>query len=204
LESLSFRPEQWRLGLDALSGGEQNLALLARALVADPDLLLMDEPGNHMNVVALAHLQRFLSVQCPCPFLLIAHDRELLDSTCNRTVFWRDKILYSFDLPYEKARAALADHDAQAWHQRQAETREIKRLQVLTRAGYSASSEVSKTCLTAAVAGGIGQALGATEEAVAPMYLKEGVCTRSALAWWGWALWDADITACSRNSKVSR
>ena len=126
---LSFRPEQWRLGLDALSGGEQNLALLARALVADPDLLLMDEPGNHMDVVALAHLQRFLSAQCPCPFLLISHDRELLDSTCNRTVFLRDKTLYSFDLPYEKARAALADHDAQAWHQRQAEAREIKRLQ---------------------------------------------------------------------------
>ena len=129
LERLSFRPEQWRLGLDALSGGEQNLALLARALVADPDLLLMDEPGNHMDVVALAHLQRFFSAQCPCPFLLISHDRELLDSTCNRTVFLRDKTLYSFDLPYEKARAALADHDAQAWHQRQAEAREIKRLQ---------------------------------------------------------------------------
>ena len=38
LERLRFRPEQWRLGLDALSGGEHNLALLARALVADPDL----------------------------------------------------------------------------------------------------------------------------------------------------------------------
>jgi len=59
LESLRFRPEQWRLGLDALSGGEHNRALLARALVADPDLLLMDEPGNHRDVVALTHLQRF-------------------------------------------------------------------------------------------------------------------------------------------------
>jgi ATPase subunit of ABC transporter with duplicated ATPase domains len=44
-------------------------------------------------------------------------------------VFLRDKTLYNFDLPYEKARAALADHDAQAWHHRQAEAKEIKRLQ---------------------------------------------------------------------------
>ena len=145
LERLSFRPEQWRLGLDALSGGEQNLALLARALVADPDLLLMDEPGNHMDVVALAHLQRFFSATGPCPFLLISHDRELLDSTCNRTVFLRDKTLYSFDLPYEKARAALADHDAQAWHQRQAEAREIKRLQAsATRVAEWESSTITK------------------------------------------------------------
>ena len=129
LASLGFCPEQWQLALEALSGGEQNLALLARALVSEPDLLLMDEPGNHMDVVALAHLQRFLSAQCSSPFLLISHDRELLDSTCNRTVFLRDKTLYSFDLPYEKARTALADHDAQAWHHRQAEAKEIKRLQ---------------------------------------------------------------------------
>jgi ATPase subunit of ABC transporter with duplicated ATPase domains len=129
LDNLNFRSEQWQLALEALSGGEQNLALLARALVGEPDLLLMDEPGNHMDIVALAHLQRFLSAQSPSPFLLISHDRELLDSTCNRTVFLRDKTLYSFDLPYEKARIALADHDAQAWHHRQAEVREIKRLQ---------------------------------------------------------------------------
>ena len=107
LESLSFRSEQRRLGLDSLSGGEQNLALLARALVGEPDLLLMDEPGNHMDIVALARLQCFLSAQCPYPFLLISHDRELLDNTCNRTVFLRDKTLYSFALPYENARGRV-------------------------------------------------------------------------------------------------
>ena len=64
LASLGFCSEQWQLALEALSGGEQNLALLARALVSEPDLLLMDEPGNHMDVVALAHLQHFLSAQC--------------------------------------------------------------------------------------------------------------------------------------------
>lgn len=129
LESLRFGAEQWQFRLAALSGGEQNLALFARALVGKPDLLLMDEPGNHMDVVALARLQHFLSTQCPCPFLMISHDRELLERTCNRTVFLRDQTLYSFALPYEKARTALADHDTQAWHHRQAEVREITRLQ---------------------------------------------------------------------------
>jgi ATPase subunit of ABC transporter with duplicated ATPase domains len=129
LERLRFRPEHYQLTLRVLSGGEQNLVLLARALVAEPDLLLMDEPGNHMDIVALTHLQRYLSSECPVPFLMIAHDRELLQRACNRTVFLRDKTLYSFHLPYEQARATLAAHDAQAQQRQQAEVKTIKRLQ---------------------------------------------------------------------------
>jgi len=129
LHQLNFRVDQWSVALGSLSGGEQNLALLARALLVEPELLLMDEPGNHMDVLALNNLRSFLCSDYRQPFLMISHDRELLDTCCNRTVFLRDKQVYSFDMPYEAAKAALQEQDEQAAHSRQTEQKEIDRLQ---------------------------------------------------------------------------
>lgn len=130
LQQLGFSAEQSALPLQTLSGGQQNLALLARAILLKPELLLMDEPGNHMDVMALAFLQKFLLSGQPIPFLMISHDRELLNNCCTRTVFLRDKTLYSFDLPFDAATQALAERDVQAAKARQAEEKEIKRLSV--------------------------------------------------------------------------
>jgi ATPase subunit of ABC transporter with duplicated ATPase domains len=131
LQELGFTAEHLSVALASLSGGEQNLALFVRALLSEPQLLLMDEPGNHMDIVALAQLQRFLATpgSCPYPFLMISHDRELLDAVCNRTLFLRDRTIYSFDLPYERARRALIEHDEQARQRHHAEEKEIRRLQ---------------------------------------------------------------------------
>lgn len=129
LQQLGFSVDQTTLPLHSLSGGQQNLALLARAILLKPELLLMDEPGNHMDVMALAFLQRFLLSGQPIPFLLISHDRDLLNNCCTRTLFLRDESLYAFDLPFDLAVDALAAHDAQAAKTRQTEEKEIKRLQ---------------------------------------------------------------------------
>jgi len=129
LEQLGFAPNHAQLPLHALSGGQQNLALLARAILLQPELLLLDEPGNHMDVMALACLQRFLLSGQSIPFLMISHDRELLNTCCTRTLFLRDRTLYSYDLPFDPAAEALAEHDVQAAKARQAEEKETKRLQ---------------------------------------------------------------------------
>lgn len=129
LQRLGFSSNHATLPLTELSGGQQNLALLARAIMLNPELLLMDEPGNHMDVTAMAFLQSFLLSDQNIPFLVISHDRELLNNCCNRTVFLRDKTLYTFDLPYDKAAEALADRDLQLAKARQAEEKEIRRLQ---------------------------------------------------------------------------
>lgn len=133
LQQLGFDTHQSQLPLSELSGGQQNLALLARSILLEPELLLMDEPSNHMDVMALAYLERFLLSGPDIPFLMISHDRELLDNCCNRTIFLRDTKLYCFDLPFSAASQALADHDAQAAKSRQAEEKEIKRLQASAR-----------------------------------------------------------------------
>lgn len=129
LEQLGFSTNQTVLPLHSLSGGQQNIALLARAILLQPELLLMDEPGNHMDVMALENLQNFLLSDQSISFLIISHDRELLNNCCTRTLFLRDQTLYSFDLPFDSAAEALAAHDVQAATARHAEEKEIKRLQ---------------------------------------------------------------------------
>ena len=129
LQRLGFSYAQAEQPVASLSGGQQNLALLARAILSEPELLLMDEPGNHMDVLALAQLQRFLLTERSIPFMMISHDRALLNNCCNRTVFLRDRQLYAFDLPFSAAVQALAERDEQAAHLRNSEEKEIQRLQ---------------------------------------------------------------------------
>ena len=128
LGSLGFSAEQSQMTISRLSGGQQNLALLARAMIVEPELLLMDEPGNHMDVLAINHLKNYLLSQRNLSFLLISHDRDLLDSCCNRTCFLRDLKITNFDLAYANARMALAEHDATAANRRRQEQQELKRV----------------------------------------------------------------------------
>lgn len=128
LGSLGFTPAQFQLTLNDLSGGQQNLTLLARAMIVEPELLLMDEPGNHMDVQALSRLKNYLLSHGNLTFLLISHDRDLLDSCCNRTCFLRDLKIINFDLAYAKARIMLAEHDETASHRRRQEQQELNRV----------------------------------------------------------------------------
>ena len=68
-----------------LSGGERNILALARALNAKPDLLILDEPGNHLDVWGLAWLESFLK-GIPQAVLVVSHNRYLLDRVVQRTV----------------------------------------------------------------------------------------------------------------------
>ncbi|MCP4768340.1 MAG: ABC-F family ATP-binding cassette domain-containing protein [Gammaproteobacteria bacterium] len=133
LKSLGFSSQQLKLSIDKLSGGQQNLALVARAMIVEPELLLMDEPSNHMDVVALGHMKNYLLGQRNLTFLLISHDRDLLDDCCNRTCFLRDLKIVNFDLPYAKAKIALAEYDATAGHRRRKEEQELNRVKTSAR-----------------------------------------------------------------------
>ena len=68
-----------------LSGGEQNLLAIAKALGDRPDLLILDEPGNHLDVWGQAWLEEFLR-DYPAAVLVVSHNRTLLDRTVDRVL----------------------------------------------------------------------------------------------------------------------
>ena len=128
LSSLGFSEDQHALKARDLSGGQLNRLMLARVLVSEPDLVLLDEPSNHMDLATLAMLERYLAEEIPCAFVLVSHDRALLDAVTNRTIILRDERAYAFDLPYSAARMALTEMDIAAAAARADEEKKIEKL----------------------------------------------------------------------------
>ena len=77
LSSLGFPVSGFDRPLSEFSGGWQMRAALARVLISRPDILLLDEPSNYLDVPAVEWLCRFLA-NFPGTLLLISHDRFLL------------------------------------------------------------------------------------------------------------------------------
>jgi ATP-binding cassette subfamily F protein 3 len=85
LTGLGFDQDSFRQPVSQLSGGQQNRLLLARLLLAEPDLMLLDEPSNHLDLHATEWLEDFLR-DTDQAMIIVSHDRYFLDRVTNRTL----------------------------------------------------------------------------------------------------------------------
>ena len=80
---LGFTEAEFNLSVSALSGGQKKLVGLAKLLSSGADLLLLDEPDNHLDLKGKAYLERFIT-GFPGTVVIVSHDRYLLDKTAER------------------------------------------------------------------------------------------------------------------------
>ncbi|BEH11082.1 ATP-binding cassette domain-containing protein [Geobacter sulfurreducens subsp. ethanolicus] len=96
-----------RLSLDAdapfssLSGGTKRRALLARALVAAPDILILDEPTNHLDIDTILWLEEFLAKNVTT-LLFVTHDRAFARRLANRVAELDRGRIYAFACGYDE------------------------------------------------------------------------------------------------------
>ncbi len=76
---------QFEAQVETLSGGQRKRVALARALLEEVDLLILDEPTNHIDAETVAWLEEYL-LSTPNALLMVTHDRYFLDRVVNRIV----------------------------------------------------------------------------------------------------------------------
>lgn len=94
--------EEQRIG--SLSGGEKNILALAYALLKSPDLLILDEPANHLDYLGVAWLEDFL-IRFQGAVLMVSHNRYLLDRVVNGILHLENGKVKYYDGGYSDYRA---------------------------------------------------------------------------------------------------
>jgi len=92
-----------------LSGGEKNVLSLAKALLAEPELLILDEPGNHLDYLGMAWLEAFLTAYKGA-VLIVSHNRYLLDRVVDGILDLDDRKVRYYAGGYSDYRATRLRH----------------------------------------------------------------------------------------------
>jgi iron complex transport system ATP-binding protein len=90
--------------ISEISGGERQLALIARALAQEPKLLLLDEPTAHLDIahqVKILDLIKRLNKEFGLTVMMVLHDLNLASEYCQRLVLINEGRIYKIGTPFE-------------------------------------------------------------------------------------------------------
>jgi ATPase subunit of ABC transporter with duplicated ATPase domains len=120
LAGLSFSQEMMEGDVGALSGGWKMRVALARILLMRPDVMLLDEPSNHLDLESLIWLEQFLRGYDGA-LLMTSHDREFMNRIVNKIVEIDGGSLTTYSGNYEfyETQRALSEKQQQAQFERQ-------------------------------------------------------------------------------------
>jgi len=120
LSGLSFTQEMMDGDVGALSGGWKMRVALARILLMRPDVMLLDEPSNHLDLESLIWLEHFLQGY-EGALMMTSHDREFMNRIVTKVVEIDGGALTSYSGNYEfyEQQRALGEKQQQAQFERQ-------------------------------------------------------------------------------------
>ena len=98
IDRVGLKPDD---AFDTLSGGNKSRALLARALIGQPHLLILDEPTNHLDFEGIEWLEKFLQ-KAEFSSLFVSHDRSFIRSVSTRILELDRGNLTSWNCGYDK------------------------------------------------------------------------------------------------------
>jgi len=101
----------------SLSGGQKKRIALCNALLKQPELLILDEPTNHIDLEMIEWLESYFSKE-KITLLMVTHDRYFLERVCNEIIELDQGKLYSYKGNYsyylEKRDARIAQENVEA------------------------------------------------------------------------------------------
>jgi ATPase subunit of ABC transporter with duplicated ATPase domains len=120
LAGLSFSQEMMDGDVGALSGGWKMRVALGRILLMRPDVMLLDEPSNHLDIESLIWLEQFLQGYDGA-LMMTSHDREFINRIINKVVEIDGGTLTTYSGNYEfyEQQRALNEKQQQAQFDRQ-------------------------------------------------------------------------------------
>src|SRR6056297_2845398 len=128
LQGLGFAESDVTRAVSDFSGGWRIRLNLARALMTPSDVLLLDEPSNHLDLDATLWLQQWLQ-RYPGTLLLISHDRDFIDATCERILHIEQQSLQTYKGNYsdfERLRAERLANQQANYERQQRRAAEIE------------------------------------------------------------------------------
>lgn len=121
LKGLGFKQEDFNRQTKEFSGGWRMRVELAKILLQKPDLILLDEPTNHIDIESVIWLEDFL-VNKAKAVMVISHDRAFVDNITNRTIEVTMGRIYDYKANYShylQLREERRSHQIKAYQEQQ-------------------------------------------------------------------------------------
>jgi ATP-binding cassette subfamily F protein 3 len=128
LRNLGFAEIDFSLPIAVLSGGQKKLVGLAKLLIGQPNMLLLDEPDNHLDLVGKDFLANFIRNYPGC-VVIVSHDRYLLDLVVDEIVELEDGRLEVYPGNYSEYAFEKQTRLLRQQQMFQAQQKEITRLE---------------------------------------------------------------------------
>lgn len=145
LMGLGFKREDFTKPTSQFSGGWRMRIELAKILLQKPDLILLDEPTNHIDIESVTWLEDFL-VNKAKAVLVISHDRAFIDNITNRTIELTMGRIYDYKAKYShylQLREERRSHQLKAFKEQQKFIEDSKKFIETFRGTYSKSNQVN-------------------------------------------------------------